>query len=115
MIKKYQELVEKLNNSTVGRKITWEKASGQNEYQAMIGNNSVSMKYHPALDFTVLGNENKEYVSLLLWNSKGDNIDEVRAERGQYDFQPLYQLFESARRASMKVDETLDEMMASLE
>lgn len=114
MIKKYEEFVQKLQASTDERKISWEKASGQNEYQAAIGNNSVSLKYHSASDFPIVGEDGKEYVSLLVWNSKGDNIDEVRVYSGMYDYGNLHKLYESARRASQKVEETLDEMMAQL-
>ncbi len=115
MIRKYQDFVEKLQSSTNERKITWEKASGQNEYQVAIGANSVSIKYHPASDFPIAGDDNIEYVSLLIWNSQGENIDEVRANAGSFDYSSLHGLYESARRASMKVEETLDEMLASLE
>ena len=114
MIKKYQEFVYKLQSSTDNRKILWEKTSGQNEYQAAIGNNSVSIKYHPASDFPIAGDDTVEYVSLFLRNNRGDVIDELRVTTEQFDYATLHGLYESARRACMKVEETLDEMMAEL-
>ena len=96
-------------------KISWEKTSGQNEYQAVIGKNSVSVKYHPATDFPIMSEDGKDYVSLLIWNSEGENIDELKADSSSFDYSTLYNLYENARRACMKVEETLDEMMADLD
>ena len=115
MIKKYEEFVKKLQASTSERKISWEKTSGQNEYQAVIGKNSVSVKYHPATDFPIMSEDGKDYVSLLIWNSKGENIDEIKVPSSSFDYSTLYNLYEKARRACMKVEETLDEMMADLD
>ena len=115
MIKKYVEFVNKLQTATDKRTIAWEKASGNDEYQAVIGGSSVSIKYHEALDFGIGISESKTYVSLLLWNSKGEKIDEVRAETNDIDYSVLHKLYESARRACNKVEETLDEMLAVLE
>ena len=55
------------------------------------------------------------YVSLLLWNNVGVNIDEIRADTLNIDFSALHTLYESARRASMKVEETIDELLSQIE
>ena len=55
------------------------------------------------------------YVSLLLWNNVGVNIDEIRADTLNIDFSTLHTLYESARRASMKVEETIDELLSQIE
>ncbi len=115
MIKKYEEFVSKLQTATDKRTIAWEKASGNDEYQAMIGNNSVSIKYHPAADFPVLNSDTENYVSLILRNSNGDKIDEVRIDAKDFDYHALHVLYESARRACNKVEETLDEILSVLE
>lgn len=113
MIPKYRQLVEKLQKATEDRTISWESTSGSNEYQTMIGENSISIKYHEKLEFIVDPTETT-HVSLLLWNKKGQNIDEVKEDKGNLDFKQLYNLYESARRAYSKVDETLDEVLAHL-
>ena len=115
MIRKYEEFVKKLQTSTDARKITWEETSGGNEYQAAIGNNSVSLKYQSPQDFAITKDDKEGYVSLFLRNSKGDIIDDVKATAGSLDYSKLYNLYGSARRASLKVEETLDEMMKCLE
>ena len=42
MIEKYKRLVQKLQEATDNRKLAWEKTSRENEYQAVVGDNSVS-------------------------------------------------------------------------
>lgn len=114
MIKKYDELVSKLQSATIARKISWGKTSGHNEYQTAIGTNSVSIRFHPAIDFGVVPDDTRTYVTMLIYNDKGENIDVITAEKGDYDYGSLFELYECVRRASLKVDETLDEMLAVL-
>lgn len=113
MIPKYQQLVEKLQKATENRTISWERTSSPNEYQTIIGDNSISIRYHEKLGFIINPSETT-YVALLLWNKQGQNIDEVKEDKGDFDFKLLYNLYESARRASCNVDETLDEMLSQL-
>ena len=115
MIQKYRDLVDKLQNATEERKITWEKTSSENGYFAEIGVNSVTVNYIPGHSLAILGGEISERVSLALRNKDGDVIDEVKAETNNYDFHSLYKLYESARRSCLKVEETIDEMLANLD
>ena len=114
MIEKYSQLVEKLQKATELRKITWENTSGANEYQTIIGENSISVRYHEKTVFLV-NVEDVTYYSLLLWNKEGKNIDELRAEKGDHDYYPLKKLYESARRACGRVEETLDDVLSRLD
>lgn len=41
MIEKYKRLVQKLQEATDNSKLAWEKTSRENEYQAVVGDNSV--------------------------------------------------------------------------
>ena len=50
----------------------------------------------------------------MIWNSKGENIDEIREHVSSYLFDALYNLYYSARRACLKVEETVAEMIAEL-
>lgn len=115
MIKKYEEFVNKLQTATDKRTITWEKASVNDEYQAMIGNNSVSIKYQPAMDLFITGGKSKPNVSLQIHNKDGERIDDISAENDDLGYPALRKLYESARRACNKVEETIDEMLAVLE
>ena len=115
MIKKYEEFVSKLQTATDKRTIAWEKASGNDEYQAMIGKNSVSIKYYPAMDLFLTGGESNPYVSLQIQNMYGEKIDDVSAKNTDLDYSVLHKLYESARRSCNKVEEALDEMMKVLE
>ena len=111
MITKYLVLVDKLQTSTRERKITWEKGRLYNEYKAAIGNNSVSIEY----DSSIKGEGTRGSVSLMIWNSKGENIDVIREYVNSSDYFVLFNLYESARRACLKVEDTMDEMIAELE
>lgn len=111
MITKYLVLIDKLQTSTRERKIIWEKGRLYNEYKAAIGNNSVSIEYDPSIK----GEGTRGSVSLMIWNSKGENIDEIREYVSSYLFDALYNLYHSARRACLKVEDTLDEMISELE
>ena len=113
MITRYQSLVNKLQASTKERKITWVKGSAKNEYKAAIGKNSVSIKYNPLTKESIIEEEAKGYVTMAIWNSKGVMIDVMKEGVDYYAFS-LYSLYNSARRAYLKVEETVDEMIAEL-
>lgn len=115
MIKKYEELVSKLKDSTAKRKLVWEKTSRENEYQTAIGGNAISVLYHEKDFISMTLNNDETYMSLLIWNNKGENIDEVRIKEGKYDFDVLKELYDSARRSYMKVEETLDDILSNLD
>lgn len=53
-------------------------------------------------------------VSLLLYNNKDEEIDEIYTDSNYVEFCSLNQLYESTRRASLRVEDTLDEMLAVL-
>lgn len=114
MIKIYKDLVNKLQAATEERKIEWERTSGKNEFQVAIGKYSVSVRYQPAMTMFLIGGEVGESVSLLLWNDKGDKIDEVTERLGDNDYPVLFQLYENVRRSIMKVKETLEEILNDL-
>ena len=106
--KKYDELLRHLESATEGKEITWEKVRNQNGYRAEIGNNAVAIKKRFRKDGSQAG------VSLLLYNDKGEEIDEIYTDSNYVEFCSLNQLYESARRASLRVEDTLDEMLAVL-
>jgi hypothetical protein len=110
---KYQRLVDKLQASTKERKITWVEGSAKNEYKAVIGKNSVSIKYNPLTKESIIEEEAKGYVTMAIWNSKGVMIDVMKEGVDYYAFS-LYSLYNSARRAYLKVEETVDEMISEL-
>ena len=106
--KKYNELLQYLDSATEGKKIKWEKVKDLKWYRAAIGNNAVVINKRYSKDGVNTG------VSLLLYNDKGEEIDEIYTDSNYVEFCSLNQLYESARRACLKVEETLDEMLAVL-
>jgi hypothetical protein len=97
-----------LESATEVKEITWEKVKDMEWYRAAIGNNAVTIKKCYGKDGSQTG------VSLLLYNSKGEEIDEIWTESDYVEFCSLHHLYECARRACLRVEETLDEMLAVL-
>ena len=106
--KKYDELLRRLESATEGKEITWEKVRDLEWYRAAIGNNAVVIKKRFGKDGVKTG------VSLLLYNDKGEEIDEIWTGSDYVEFCCLHHLYECARRACLRVEETLDEMLAEL-
>lgn len=106
--KKYNELLQYLESATEEKKITWEKVEDREWYRVVIGNNAVVVRKRYGKDVVNTG------VSLLLYNNKDEEIDEIYTDSNYVEFCSLNQLYESARRASLRVEDTLDEMLAVL-
>lgn len=106
--KKYNELLQYLESATEEKNVTWEKVKDQEWYRAAIGNNAVVVRKRYGKDGEKTG------VSLLLYNNKDEEIDEIYTDSNYVEFCSLNQLYESARRASLRVEDTLDEMLAVL-
>lgn len=111
MLRKYENLVEQLRSATMNNNLPWLKTSRPNEYEAAIGDNSVSLKYHPKGS----GMENsEEFVSLILWDRFGDKADELKLVNSSSDYLSLYSLYESVRASSTRSEITLDEILADI-
>ena len=106
--KKYNELLQYLESATEEKNITWEKVKDREWYRVAIGNNAVVVRKRYGKDGVNTG------VSLLLYNNKDEEIDEIYTDSNYVEFCSLNQLYESARRASLRVEDTLDEMLAVL-
>lgn len=111
MLDKYTRLVAKLLNATSQKTLPWNKTSRENEFEAAVGDNSVSIKRHYKV-----GNPSgdKDYISLFIWNRFGDIVDELRAFSPSEDFNSLVSLFEAARLAAIRAENTLDEILADI-
>ena len=106
--KKYNELLQYLETATEEKEITWENVKDKEGYRVTIGNNAVVIKKRYGKDGVETG------VSLLLYNDKGEKIDTIYTGSSYVGFCSLYHLYECARRACLKVEETLDEILAVL-
>lgn len=111
MLKKYENLVAQLSSATMNNNLPWLKTSRPNEYEAAIGDNSVSLKFHPK------GNDeqdSEEYVSLILWDRFGDKADELRLVGTSSDFISLYSLYERVKSSNNRSEMTLDEILTDI-
>jgi hypothetical protein len=111
MLDKYKNLVTKLLNATSQKALPWNKTSRENEYEAAVGDNSVSIKRHFKVDNIP---DDKEFISLFVWNRFGDVVDEVRAYSYSEDFINLASLFDAAESAAIRAEDILDEILADI-
>lgn len=111
MLHKYERLVVQLQNATVNKSLPWCRTSRANEFEAAIGDNSVSIMYHPKGSG---GQNSEEYVSLFLWNRFGEVVDELRVVNSNNDYISLYSLFENVRSSSVRAEGTLDEILIDI-
>ena len=110
MLKKYESIVEKLKDATSKQILPWNKTNRENEYEAVIGDNSVSISHH----YNKGKEQNGEYVSLILWDRFGEVVSELRAIPSGFDYIDLYDLFLAAKGASDRAEDTLDELIADI-
>lgn len=120
MIKdKYETLTRKLIEATGKGTVEWEKTSANNEFQARLGNNAVSISFFDPGDFASIltidnGSDKGIYYCLSLINSEGKMIDCEIKHQDEYGYERLKDLYSEARRKFFKVDETLDEILKNL-
>ncbi|EXY68949.1 hypothetical protein M083_3385 [Bacteroides fragilis str. 3986 T(B)9] len=55
------------------------------------------------------------YVDFVIWNDEGEAIDSISAFKGDEDYDSIMQLHECARRAYLKIDETINDIMNHLD
>lgn len=111
MLKKYENLVAQLSSATMNNNLPWLKTSRPNEYEAAIGDNSVSLKYHPKGSDE---QDSEEYLSLILWDKFGDKVDELKLPDSNSDFISLYSLYEHVRSSNNRSEMTLDEILTDI-
>lgn len=111
MLDKYKRLVAQLQNATSRKILPWNRTSRDDEYEAAIGDNSVSVKYHHK-DSTIQGDQ--DYISLFIWNRNGDIVDELRATSPGDDYFTLSSLHHAATSASTRAEFTLDEILSDI-
>ena len=105
----YQALIDKLILGTNMKKISWKKTSRQTEFQTSVGSGTITTDNwkDDTTDMT--------YVDFVIWNDEGEAIDSISAFKGDEDYDSIMQLHECARRAYLKIDETINDIMNHLD
>ncbi|MCS2337932.1 hypothetical protein [Bacteroides sp. BFG-606] len=107
--KNYQALIDKLILGTNMKKISWKRTSRPSEYQALIGSGAITVDNWTE-DFNGL-----QYVDLVIWNDEGERIDRLQATEDEEDYASIMEIYECARRAYLKIDETINDIMNHLD
>lgn len=108
MLDKYKRLVAQLQNATSRKILPWNRTSREDEYEAAIGDNSVSIKHHHKNGIEA------DYISLFIWNKNGDIVDELRATEPSDDYSVLLLLHQTAISAALRAEFTLDEILSDI-
>ena len=105
----YQALIDKLILGTNMKKISLKKTSRQTEFQTSVGSGTITTDNwkDDTTDMT--------YVDFVIWNDEGEAIDSISAFKGDEDYDSIMQLHECARRAYLKIDETINDIMNHLD
>lgn len=118
MIKKYQDLVAKLQQATTDRKISWEPTSKGDEFKVNFGNSAVSVSKYEKLPNGIFGgNLTVELFSkLTLWDKDGNKIDEIIVPQNELisDYTVISNLYDTVRRSYYHVDEAIDDILNKL-
>lgn len=118
MIKKYEELVSKLQQSTEEHKLVWQPTSKVNEFKVTIGDTAVSISLEDSGVNNFIGSRITlgPISRLKIWNKEGKKIDEVSAAKSEFssDYNQLSDLYETVRRSYFHVDEAIDGILSKL-
>lgn len=118
MIKKYQSLVDKLQNATADRKISWEPTSKGDEFKVNFGNSAVSVSRYETFPDGIFGGNltAKLLAKLTLWDKDGNKIDEIITSKDEQisDYTSISNLYDTIRRSYYHVDEAIDDILNRL-
>jgi len=105
---KVRTLIEKLLEKTLQKSVKWDQTSRTSEFFLALPSGQVTTDKWEADD-------NEEYIDLAIYNNAAIKIEYIRASRGNLDYAILEPFYSAVYSAFYMVDETLDEMLQTLE
>ncbi len=107
--KKYRDLIDKLIQKSLMKKVSWNKSSRETEYYVHFKKGS----------FTVDNwvNDSSVYVDFTLRNANGIEIvsQTFEKESNPEEFNYLFKLYKAAEESYIKVDETISSIINELD
>jgi hypothetical protein len=106
---KYKQLVDRLSQKTLNKELTWKESAQANAFQVSFTNYSVSFSEQGA---------GPDY-SIAIINSSGEVVDtftdvDLDEGKGTAYFRKMGDLFQTARRQALGVDQAIDEILDDL-
>lgn len=110
---KYNELLNRLLDSTKENRTKWSKTSRQNEYSTDVGEYSITITSLSQSTFSISKELNEKF-ALTLINSDGEIIDLQLLLPSDSDYSLISELYSQARTSYYKVDEVLESLIQEL-
>ncbi len=114
---KYLILINKLSSATNNGTIQWSSTSKPDTFQASVGGFTILVSYftHMVATPTLELGGYSNFCSIALIKEDGTVVDEQKVcDDDKSDYSLLRNLVEKARMAVFKVDQTIDQIIASL-
>lgn len=104
----FQALVNRLAERTAIGKVNWKPTASESEYVLYFKNNALSMRRG-------VDDEDDEFVVFTLRNDAGKKIDEFRVWDSFGEWRAVADMWASARRRALKLDEALEGLLMEIE
>lgn len=114
----YRSLVERLHQRTREGTVQWKSDKEGSRYYVSFQHSALSMSQLQQLDFSALGGlglERPKPLKFALYNDKGEVIDSFTLGADDDDYDTINELWRSAHRKAMRVDEAIRRLEAELE
>lgn len=110
----YELLINKLIEGTNLKKVVWNKTSNPKEYQTVIGSGIITVSCNSSKPDLLVRYKSGD-VCLTIWNDNGDIIDQLKYSITDPGFAQLKNLYDCARRAYLKIDDTISDILRHLD
>lgn len=97
----YNKLIDLLQQRTDEKKLQWSTTSDSQKFQLAVKSNTLTIE-----NFTTYPEE-MQCVGMRIINENGDQIDWVGVLEGDSGYDKMWDLFYSARRSALKIEETI--------
>ena len=106
----YRPLVEALSKKTKENRLKWEPTSRDSQFQTIIGHNYIVIYSFDNYEEGCLN------IRVDILDSFGDKIDQFTSDENDFsDYMLLENLYSSARRNALRIDETINDLMQNLD
>ena len=107
-----KQILDLLVTKTTSKEITWQKASGTNQYKMQFQNGAaITISYSYAAN-TTGGSTSTVYY--IIYNEKGSVVEKNNVTKSNPDYQKLKDLYDLIGRIDRKEDETFSSIINEL-
>ena len=106
---KLYSLIIKLNIKTEAKQAIWQKSSGAEEFKILLKTGTIAIQKYRISNFQ------PPSISITIYNSEGDLIEDYVIEEVAEGYNEADELFTNIKRAYYKVEETVDDILSQLD